>query len=250
MNTIHSSLTTAVSSQKSYRADTHAKPHTAQREDPTTIAIVSPSRLLHEGLATALGRYLNVVVVAGYDGDVVPDDADNTAQITLLDGSLGRERVYSWLTYWREQRTPVLVLELPNDPGVIVDYLQAGASSYCAQGAPIVEVAMAIQSLRHGKPQFSPDVSAEICARLWTLGVPNRETSIRHTLTPRETEILRCLAAGMSNQEIADHFVIHILTVKHHVHHILKKLNLSRRWDAARIAIESGLTLDDIRQSG
>jgi len=248
MNTTHPSFTAAISSQKSHRSDTPTKPLTAQREEAFTIAIVTPSRLLHEGLATALGRYLNVMVVASYTGDVVPDAAGDAAQIALLDSSVGREHVFSWLTYWREQRTPVLVLELPDDSRVIVDYLQAGASSYCAQGAPIVEVAMTIQSLREGKPQFSPDVSAEICARLWTLGAPNREASLCDTLTPRETEILRCLAAGMSNQEIADYFVIHILTVKHHVHHILKKLNLSRRWDAARIAIESGLTLEDMRE--
>ncbi|MFN8451302.1 MAG: hypothetical protein U0521_22650 [Anaerolineae bacterium] len=145
MNTIHSSLTTAVSSQKSYRADTHAKPHTAQREDPTTIAIVSPSRLLHEGLATALGRYLNVVVVAGYDGDVVPDDADDAAQITLLDRPGTRARLFvadllaraahassgagacpmipasSWITYRRARRRTAPVRRRPGsgdgDPG-------------------------------------------------------------------------------------------------------------------------------------
>ncbi len=146
MNTTDTSLT-AFSSQSSYRTDTPPKAKTAQREEHATIAIVSPSRLLHEGLTTALGRYLNVVVVAGYEGNIVPDAADDVAQIALLDGSVGRERIFSWLTYWRDQRTPVLVLELPNDPRVIVDYLQAGASSYCAQGAPIVEIAMAIRRI-------------------------------------------------------------------------------------------------------
>lgn len=242
MNASKMSLTGTAPPPITILTDTTATSIPALGEEPSTIAIVSASRLLSEGLSMALGRYVNVEVVASYDGELLPGVPAEAAEIALIDGNLGRQRVFSWLNYWRLQRTPSLVVELPNDPRIIVDYLQGGASAYCLQGTPVIEVALAVRNMCQGINNFSPEVNAEICYRLWALGVPASESPPQFDLTPREVEVLRCIAAGMSNQEIADSLVIHILTVKHHVHHILKKLNLSRRWDAARFALEAGLT--------
>ena len=209
-----------------------------------SLIIVSASRLLYEGLTMALGQYVEFVVAAIYDGAVLPEEKIHGAHMVLLDGNLRRQRIFSWLTYWRTQQIPSVVLELPDDPSTIVDYLQAGASAYCLQGVPVAEVAATVRSVFLCSVSFSAAVTTELCSRLWTLGTPGKQVTPELALTPRELEILRCVAAGMSNQEIADTLVIHILTVKNHVHNILRKLNLSRRWDAARFAMEAGLTVD------
>ncbi|MCA9908356.1 MAG: response regulator transcription factor, partial [Anaerolineae bacterium] len=136
----------------------------------------------------------------------------------------------------------VVMLELPNDPETIVDYIGAGAAGYTVQNASASDIATAIKNVYKGLAIYSPEVTSELVARLQNSAKHTHDNDAELPLTPRECEVLRCVAGGMSNQDIADDLCIDVRTVKHHVHNILKKLDLKRRWDAARLALDLGWT--------
>ncbi len=211
---------------------------------PLAISIISNNRLLREGLLRLISEYMEVLLVGCYTVD--PDSMtllpNPVGHIVILDGSIGAEAGQSWLRYWRGL-TPLpdtLVLELPNERKVIVDYIECGASGYALQGASTVEVVATIRQILGKTIYCSPEVTAELCARLASLKAAVVPLPAKLPLTAREFEVLRLIADGLSNQDIADRLVIDVRTVKHHVHNILQKLALSHRWDAARLAIERG----------
>ena len=222
----------------------HLATRSSSTELPATFAlsVVSNSLLLREGLLTLLSAYVPVALVATYPGqpcasEALPNPSDH---IVLLDGGIGRTNAVAWLGYWRAIAAPppVLILELVNDIELILACVQAGAGGYTLQGASAADVADAIQDVFRGVARCSPEVTAQLFAQLANhAAAPPMSTA---PLTPREIEVLNCIAKDMSNQEIADRLVIDIRTVKHHVHNILEKLQLHHRWDAARLAQERG----------
>lgn len=235
-----SPFTVAPSEQTGLLSDQNDVSHT----NSILVAIVSATRLLRDALPLLLSDYLNIHVVAWYIG--LPDDSTRFtfSDVVLLDSRLGHEVTLEWLTYWRSAvpPTPVLVMEMPNDPRAIVEYIRMGAGGYTIQDASAEEIATSIRHVVSGTMYCAPDVVAEMIARLQRMTQSPPEAVAALPLTPRELEVLQCLAGGMSNQEIGETLFIEICTVKHHVHKILEKLKLSRRWDAARLALNMGMT--------
>jgi two-component system nitrate/nitrite response regulator NarL len=163
--------------------------------------------------------------------------------VVLLDGGIGVEAALRWTRYWRGLEPPaaVLVLELLDDAALILDCIEAGACGYTVRGASAGEVTEAILRVQRGAAACSPEVAARLFARLAALSAARTPTvPAGIPLTARELEVLRCIAADCSNQEIAERLVLQLSTVKHHVHNILEKLSLRHRWDAVRLASEQG----------
>jgi DNA-binding NarL/FixJ family response regulator len=216
----------------------------------TALSIMSNSYLLREGLATLLEKYLPIELVGTYTGEVAPDASlpNPPGHVVLLDGGIGRELALSWTRFWRACATParVVLLELANDIEMILACIEAGASGYTLQGALAADVAAVLQQAQKGQALCSPEVTAQIFARLEALARTQLSTpmppmsDLPMPLTPREQEVLNCIAEGMSNKEIAAKLFIEIYTVKHHVHHILEKLELSHRREAVRVAVHHG----------
>lgn len=115
--------------------------------------------------------------------------------------------------------------------------LRAGALSYLLKDVSGHELAEAVRRAARGEPTMSP----RIVQRLMTDIVASHGEPAPESLTPRETEVLRLLAGGLSNQEIADRLGIAEATVKGHVGHLLAKLGLSDRTQAAVHAWRAGL---------
>ena len=116
-------------------------------------------------------------------------------------------------------------------------YIEAGALGYVLRTDSVAELLHNIRAAFKENALVSPSVAAALMARiaelsekLTDLGV---DASDYEELTPREKEILNYIAAGLTNQEIADLLVIEVGTVKNHVHNILNKLNVHSRQDAA-----------------
>ncbi len=213
-------------------------------EDPIIeISIVSNSQLLREGLPTLLSPHLKVQLVATYSGEYrsTIQLLNPPGHMVLLDSSVGISVATNWIRRWRELFPPthVFILELASDVDLIVACIEAGASGYTLQGASTSEVAQAIKDARKGKANSSPEVISRLFARIASLSATAKQRSTS-PLTDRESEILRDIAAGLTNKEIAKHLVIELRTVKQHVHHILKKLNAHSRWEAVRLAAQQG----------
>jgi DNA-binding NarL/FixJ family response regulator len=108
-------------------------------------------------------------------------------------------------------------------------------------GAGVEDVAVAVQQASAGTRLLEDEIIQVAVRRLHSLQACEPHAGeLDHSLSRREMEVLRCIAENKSNSEIAASLYIQLCTVKHHVHHILEKLQVQHRWDAARLAQERG----------
>lgn len=209
------------------------------------ISIISNSRLLGEGLLELLAARLSIWPLGIYRGDPVAGASlkNPPGHIVLLDGNIGRVASAEWTCFWRGQtpQAKVVILELSDDTELILACIEAGASGYALKGADPAEVAATIRLVAQGHAQCSPEITAQLfrrLAQLKTLARPEYPTTA--PLTGRELEVLSLVAQGQSNKEIAEQLCISLRTVKQHVHHILRKLDLRHRYEATHVAAEQG----------
>jgi DNA-binding NarL/FixJ family response regulator len=138
----------------------------------------------------------------------------------------------------------VLVLTTFDLDEYVYDALQAGASGFLLKDAPPVTLFEAVRVVAAGEALLAPVVTRRLIAEFARLR-PSQRTRPEdlNVLTPREVEILTLVAAGLSNQEIAGRLVLSNETVKTHVSHVLRKLELRDRAQAVVAAYESGLVV-------
>jgi len=136
-------------------------------------------------------------------------------------------------------RTQIVVLTSYHDDEHIFPALQAGAVSYILKDVRMEELAEAIRRAVQGEATLHPRVAARILQEMH--GNRTQELNPFTELTNREMEVLRLIANGLSNAEIADKLVISEYTVKGHVSNILSKLHLADRTQAAVYAWQKGV---------
>jgi DNA-binding NarL/FixJ family response regulator len=133
--------------------------------------------------------------------------------------------------------TNVLVLGVTEKKERVLQYVEAGAVGYILKDDTVEDMVAAIQAAQQGKALVSPKIAGALIERVSELAgmFADLETGIVESagLTPRELEVLELLGQNFTNQEIAEHLVIEVGTVKNHVHSILDKLNVNTRDEAA-----------------
>jgi NarL family two-component system response regulator LiaR len=132
----------------------------------------------------------------------------------------------------------VIVLTSYLDDEKLYPVIEAGAFSYLLKTSRASEIAQAIRAAVKGQSVLEQQVAAKMMNRLRQ---PKQAAEPHHDLTEREMEVLRLIAAGKSNQEVADELFIGIKTVKFHVTNILAKLGVEDRTQAAIYAFKHGL---------
>lgn len=209
------------------------------------VSIVSNSRLLSEGLVELLATRINIRLLAIYPSEPIArtQPVNPPGHVVLLDGNIGRAAAKDWTYFWRHCTPPanVVILELLDDIDLILGCIEAGASGYTLKGAAPAEVADTISLVAQGCAQCSPEITAHLFQRLANLKAlvkPDYPTIM--PLTSRELEVLKLVAQGNSNKEIAEKLCITLRTVKQHVHNILNKLDLKHRYEAVHLAMEQG----------
>jgi DNA-binding NarL/FixJ family response regulator len=136
----------------------------------------------------------------------------------------------------------VLVLTTYDLDEYVYDALQAGASGFLLKDTPPDAVAEGIRAVAAGEALLAPTVTRRLIEEFTRLGAARRaRPAALDELTPRELEVLRLMARGLSNAEIAAALVLSDTTVKTHVTHVLGKLGLRDRVQAVVLAYESGL---------
>ncbi len=133
----------------------------------------------------------------------------------------------------------ILILTSFGDDPELFAALQAGAAGYLLKDISGDDLAEAIRGAAAGKPQLHPSVARRLMTQMPQPGNPFGE------LTPREVDVLRCLARGMSNREIAESLIVAESTIKGYVSTILSKLHISDRTQAALLAVRYGLVESD-----
>lgn len=143
----------------------------------------------------------------------------------------------------RDGPARVLVLTTFDLDEYVVEALRAGASGFLLKDAPAVELVQAIRVVAGGEAMLAPSITRRLLDK-YAGHLPSGEDSVPHalgTLTEREVEVLKLVARGLSNAEIAADLFVSETTVKTHVGHVLTKLGLRDRVQAAVYAYESGL---------
>jgi DNA-binding NarL/FixJ family response regulator len=134
--------------------------------------------------------------------------------------------------------TPVLMLSTYDNPTYVARAMALGASGYCLKGSTRAELLSAIRKVAGGESAWTQEELRRVSGAL-SPAAANNELDV--PLTQRESQVLRQLALGLSNKEIARSLHISVETVKEHVHHILEKLGVSGRTQAAVWAVRKGV---------
>src|SRR5215210_4484151 len=122
--------------------------------------------------------------------------------------------------------TSVIMVTMQENPDYLLEALKAGAAGYVLKGATKREIVTTVRQVLNGEAALQPELAAQLLRRLANEG-PTDATAPAEHLTRREHEVLRLVAQGRTNQEIARELTLSVSTVKTHVEHIIAKLGVS-----------------------
>jgi len=149
----------------------------------------------------------------------------------------------------RSPHTRVLVLTSYEDDQYVFPLLEAGADGYLLKTTPGKELGRVIRTICAGRSFLDPQITGKVVSHLTAKLQPLRGEAVSEVLTERELEVLRALASGKGNKEIADALVISTYTVQVHLRNIFGKLGVSSRTEAVTYALRQGwITLNDERR--
>lgn len=212
------------------------------------VLLVDDQALFIEGLETLLSVHkdIQVVGVAGNGQEAIelaikvqPDVALMDVRMPILDGVRATRRLKEALPQCR-----VIVLTTFDDDEYIFDALRSGAVGYLLKDVGSAQLVEAIRAAARGESILEPSVAAKVIAEFTRVSsmLPSAQMErLAEPLSERELEILGLIARGASNKEIAKQLFITEGTVKNHVTHILGKLGVRDRTQAALKARELGL---------
>ncbi|HEY3363802.1 MAG TPA: response regulator transcription factor [Symbiobacteriaceae bacterium] len=213
------------------------------------LLLVDDQTLLRRGLAGLLNRNADMTVVgeaengqqaldvaAGTDPDVILMDV----RMPVMDGVAATKELVR-----RGTRAGIIILTTFDDDEYIFQGISAGARGYLLKDAEYDELSQAIRIVAGGGALLQPQVAARVLKEFSRLsGQTNPKPKARppaEPLTDRETEVLRLMASGATNQDIAEKLYIGLGTVKHHVRAIFAKLGARDRVQAVLLAQELDL---------
>lgn len=185
-----------------------------------------------------VGEALNGLEAVGQAQALQPDVILMDLVMPEMDGieAIGRIKA-------RQTEARILVLTTFAGEDKIFPAIKAGALGYQLKDSGSEELVKAIRQVHQGESSLHPLIARKV---LQELSRPPEQPPTPDPLTPREVEVLRLVAQGLENQEIADRLVISDATVRTHVSNILGKLHLASRTQAALYALREGLaSLDD-----
>lgn len=215
--------------------------------DPITVLLVDDHEVVRQGVRAFLETDAEITVVgeAGTGADAVKLAEELIPDVVLMDlimpGMDGVEATRQVRN--ASPRTKVVVLTSYHEDEHIFPALQAGALSYILKDVKMEELADAVKRAASGEASLHPRVAARVIQELH--GTRRDEAAPHTDLTNREMEILKLIANGLSNSDIAGQLVISEHTVKGHVSNILSKLHLADRTQAAVYAWQKGVVRRD-----
>lgn len=210
--------------------------------------IVDDQPLFREGLRTLLSvhRDLDIVGEASNGLEAVSEVLRLAPSVVLMDLRMPHLDGVSATRRIRQsfKDCAVIVLTTFDDDELVFDGLRAGAMGYLLKDAPSERIAEAIRGAARGESFLQPSIAAKVVAEFSRLAKPSRVTTTAPMIDPlsiRELDVLRLLAAGASNREIAAALSLAEGTVKNHVTNVLSKLGVRDRTQAALRAVEERL---------
>lgn len=206
------------------------------------VVVADDQTVVRDGLVTLLKLLPGIdVIAAASDGlEAVRLVAEHDPDVLLVDLRMptmdGVEATRQVRT--DHPRTEVVVLTTYSDDDSVLSALRAGARGFLTKDADAESIGRALEAAANGQSIVDADVQRRLIEGTTTKPVAVEDSG----LTPRELEVLRLIAEGLSNTEIARHLVVSEATVKTHINHLFAKANLRDRAQAVAYAYRLGLT--------
>jgi DNA-binding NarL/FixJ family response regulator len=208
---------------------------------PIRIIIADDHEVVRSGLRTLFGGTdIQIVAEAATGEEAVRLTEKHKPDLVLLDIRMAESDGLNALGRIKLNRPdiPVLMLSTYDNPTYIARAVALGASGYLMKGVSRDELLSAIRRVSEGSDVWTRDELRRVTGALAT---PRVSADVEVPLTQRESEVLRQLAFGLTNKEIAQALGISYETVKEHVQHVLRKIGVSDRTQAAVWAVRKGL---------
>ena len=216
-----------------------------QGGEPIRVAVVDDQELFRRGLTMLLGVEEDIEVV-GEAGDGVAATelaASAVPDVILMDVRMPKRSGIEACVAIKEvaPTARIIMLTVSDEEADLYDAVKNGASGYLLKDSSIDEVAQAIRVVADGQSLISPSMAIKLLDEFKQMSRTDRQQVPSPRLTDRELEVLKLVAQGLNNREIAKRLFISENTVKNHVRNILEKLQLHSRMEAVMYAVREKL---------
>ena len=221
--------------------------------DPIRVLLVDDHAIVRDGIRSLLTTEPDIQVVGEADNgrhgismaeQLQPDVILMDLVMPEVDGIEAIRRIMS-----RQPRARILVLTSFDAEEKVFPAIKAGAMGYLLKDSDSEDLIRAIHQVHRGESSLDPKIARKVLREMWAEPRPAPESAPEHAvepLTEREVEVLKLVAQGLSNEEIAQRLVVAERTVRTHVSNILGKLHLANRTQATLYALREGLaSLDE-----
>lgn len=211
----------------------------------TRLILVEDQMLVREGIKSLLGLNDSVEVVGEYENGQQLIDSENAlnCDVILMDIRMPKLSGIDTLLALSDKgiSTPVLMLTTFDDHELVNGAMRAGAKGYLLKDVSLETLVDTITQIKNGKTLIQPAVTEKVLQGLKGLNVEFESFENPEPLTEKEVEILRLIAAGYSNKEIADAMFKSTGTIKNQVSSVMAKLGVRDRTRAVLKALEQGV---------
>lgn len=228
-------------------AETGGAAADTQAGDPIRVLVVDDHALFRRGLQMVLDQEPDIDLVAecGDGLEAVTKAGELLPDVVLMDVRMPRRDGINACTSLKEvaPSARIVMLTISDEENDLYEAIKAGASGYLLKEISIDEVAAAVRAVHGGQSLISPSMASKLLDEFASMLKHSDERSQvpAPRLTEREMEVLRLVAKGLNNRDIAKQLFISENTVKNHVRNILEKLQLHSRMEAVVYAVREKL---------
>jgi two-component system NarL family response regulator len=211
--------------------------------------IVDDHALFRRGLEMVLEGEPDIELVgqAGDGAEAVKIAAEVLPDIVLMDIRMPRSNGIEACRAMKEAApsTKIVILTISDEEEDLFEAIRAGASGYLLKDIPLDEVADTVRAVYGGQSLINPSMAAKLLTEFASMAKRDDEERVQEVpaprLTEREMQVLKLVARGMNNRDIAKELFISENTVKNHVRNILEKLQIHSRMEAVMVAVREKL---------
>ncbi len=211
-------------------------------DEPIRVMVVDDHPVWRDGIRDDLDRsgVATVVAEAADGGEAIEVARETMPDVVLMDLQLPTVSGVDAIRQIVEEapHVRVLVLSASGEEADVLEAVKVGATGYLLKSSTSAEICDAVVRVHDGQPVFTSPLAGLVLSEFRRTATP---TPGEPGLTPRENEILRFVAKGYTYREIAERLFISQKTVQNHVQNILTKLQLRKRYELMRYAIQRGL---------
>src|SRR5450755_1103945 len=224
-------------------------PGGGRRNEPIRTMIVDDHALFRRGLEMVLEDEPDIELVgqASDGAEAVEKAAESLPDVVLMDIRMPRSSGIEACRAMKEAApsAKIIILTISDEEEDLFEAIRAGASGYLLKDIPLDEVAEAVRAVDGGQSLINPSMAGKLLTEFATLARRDGEARAQEVpapkLTDREMQVLKLVARGMNNRDIAKELFISENTVKNHVRNILEKLQIHSRMEAVMIAVREKL---------